>query len=100
MTPDGGYRWRHDLEIVRRIAEAAMPRSDWDILVRVRCPVLLVFGQRGQVGPQTAERMLATLPRSRNQTTYGAGHDVFLGPGAAQTLAAIQLFLAELSEEN
>ena len=37
--------------------------------------------------------MVATIPRARVQTIYGASHDVFLGPGSEQTLAAIQLFL-------
>jgi pimeloyl-ACP methyl ester carboxylesterase len=91
--PDGGYRWRHDLDIVRRIEAAAIPRSDWEILAQVRCPTLIVRGQRGEIRRETAERMVATIPRARAQTIYGASHDVFLGPGSEQTLAAIQLFL-------
>ena len=91
--PDGSYRWRHDLDIVRRIEAAAVPRSDWGVLARLRCPVLIVRGQRGEIRPETAERMLATIPQARAQTIYGASHDVFLGPGSEQTLAAIQLFL-------
>jgi pimeloyl-ACP methyl ester carboxylesterase len=91
--PDGGYRWRHDLEIVRQIEAAAIPRSDWDVLGRLRCPVLILRGQRGEIRPETAERMLATIPHARAQTIYGTTHDVFLGPGSEQTLAAIQLFL-------
>jgi pimeloyl-ACP methyl ester carboxylesterase len=92
-TPNGGYRWRHDLDIVRRIESAAVPRSDWDVLARLRCPALILRGQRGEIRPETAERMLATIPRARVQTIYGASHDVFLGPGSEQSLAAIQLFL-------
>jgi pimeloyl-ACP methyl ester carboxylesterase len=92
-APDGGYRWRHDLEIVRRIEAAAIPRSDWEVLARVRCPALILRGQRGEIRQETAERMLAVMPQARVQTIYGASHDVFLGPGSEQTLAAIQLFL-------
>ena len=92
-TPGGGYRWRHDLDIVRRIESAAVPRSDWEVLARLRCPALILRGQRGEIRPETAERMLATIPTARVQTIYGASHDVFLGPGSEQTLAAIQLFL-------
>jgi pimeloyl-ACP methyl ester carboxylesterase len=92
-TPDGGYRWRHDLEIVRRIETAAIPRSDWDVLARLRCPALILRGQRGEIRQETAERMLAVMPQARAQTIYGASHDVFLGPGSEQSLAAIQLFL-------
>ena len=44
--------------------------------------------------------MLATMPRARAQTIYGASHDVFLGPGSEQTLAAIQLFLFGLDGGN
>jgi hypothetical protein len=33
------------------------------------------------------------MPQARAQTIYGSSHDVFLGPGSEQTLAAIQLFL-------
>jgi pimeloyl-ACP methyl ester carboxylesterase len=91
--PDGGYRWRHDLDVVLQIEAAAIPRSDWDVLAQLRCPVLILRGQRGEIRPETAERMLATIPRARAQTIYGASHDVFLGPGSEQTLAAIQLFL-------
>ena len=98
--PDGGYRWRHDLDIVRRIEAAAMPRSDWAILERVRCPVLILRGQRGHIPAQTAERMLTTMPRARAQTIFGAGHDVFLGPGSEQALAAIQLFLRGLDRDE
>ncbi len=99
-TPGGGYRWRHDLDIVRRIEAAAIPRSDWDVLARLRCPVLILRGQRGEVRQETAERMLATIPQARAQTIYGASHDVFLGPGSEQTLAAIQLFLFGLDSGN
>jgi pimeloyl-ACP methyl ester carboxylesterase len=91
--PGGGFRWRHDLDVVRRIEAAAVPRSDWDVLARLRCPALILRGQRGEIRQETAERMLATIPRARVQTIYGASHDVFLGPGSEQTLAAIQLFL-------
>jgi pimeloyl-ACP methyl ester carboxylesterase len=91
--PDGGYRWRHDLDIVRQIEAAAVPRSDWDVLAKLHCPVLILRGQRGEIRQETAERMLATIPRARAQTIYGTSHDVFLGPGSEQTLAAVQLFL-------
>lgn len=93
---DGSYRWRHNLAIVARIEAASMPRSDWDILLQVQCPVLLLRGQRGLVSPETAARMVETMRAARAQTILGAGYDVFLGPGSEQTLAAIQLFLRGL----
>lgn len=99
-TPDGGYRWRHDLDVVHRIEAAAIPRSDWSVLAQVQCPVLILRGQRGEIGRETANRMLATMPRARAQTIFGASHDVFLGPGSEQTLAAIHLFLAGLDDRD
>ena len=98
--PDGGYRWRHDLDIVRRIEAAAIPRSDWNVLDQVTSPTLILRGQRGEIGRETAERMLRTMPRARAMTIYGATHDVFLGPGSEQTLAAIQLFLFGLDGDQ
>jgi len=97
---DGGYRWRHNLSVVTRIESAAMPRSDWSVLERVRCPFLILRGQRGEIRPETAARMVEVLPRGRVQTVLGAGHDVFLGPGSEQTLAAIQLFLRGIEQTD
>ena len=97
---EGGYRWRHDLDIVARILAASMPRADWHVLGRVRCPALVLRGQRGEIRPEIAEQMVATMPNARVQTIVGAGHDVFLGPGAEQTLAAIQLFLRGLRQNQ
>jgi pimeloyl-ACP methyl ester carboxylesterase len=97
-TPDGRYRWHHNLEIVARIEAAAMPRADWQILGNVRCPTLILRGQRGEIRQETAQRMLEAMPDARCQTIIGAGHDIFLGPGMEQTLSAIQLFLRGLGE--
>lgn len=91
--PDGRYRWRHDLGIVARIEAAATPRADWHVLGRVRCPMLLLRGQRGELSAEVANRVLEVVPNSKAQVIHGAGPDVFLGPGSEQTLAAIQLFL-------
>lgn len=99
-TADGGYIWRHNLDIVARIERAAIPRSDWEVLARVRCPTMILRGQRGEIRRQTAERMLSTMANARAQTIYGASHDVFLGPGSEQTLAAIQLFLFGLGGDG
>jgi pimeloyl-ACP methyl ester carboxylesterase len=96
---DGTLRWRYDLDVVARIEAAAMPREDWDVLARVRCPTLILRGQRGEIGQATIDRMVATMPAARAQTIIGAGYDVFLGPGSEQTVAAIQLFLRGLAED-
>ncbi|MFN8592944.1 MAG: alpha/beta hydrolase [Thermomicrobiales bacterium] len=93
---DGTLRWRHDLDIVARIEAAAMPRADWDLLAQVRCPALVLRGQRGSLSEETAARMRAVMPRATVQTIIGSGYDVFLGPGAEQTVGAIQIFLRGL----
>lgn len=95
---DGRYRWRHNLDVVARIAEGALPRSDWEVVARVTCPTLILRGQRGQIRPEVATRMLETMPKARVHTIVGSGHDVFLGPGEEQSLAAMQLFLRGLAE--
>ncbi len=97
LCADGSYRWRHNLDVVARIEAAAMPRSDWDVLGRVQCPALILSGQRGEIRPETADRMVATMSNARAQVVLSSGHDVFLGPGAEQSLAAIQLFLRGLA---
>lgn len=99
LYADGSYRWRHNLSIVEQIEAAAMPRSDWDLLARVRCPALILSGQRGEIRPEAAERMVATMAKARAQVILGSGYDVFLGPGAEQSLAAMQLFLRGLDGE-
>jgi pimeloyl-ACP methyl ester carboxylesterase len=98
-TAEGKYRWRHNLSIVARIEAAAMPRSDWIVLRQVQCPVLVLRGQRGEIRAEIAERMLKTVNNARVQSIVGSGHDVFLGPGAEQTLAAIELFLRGLEAD-
>ena len=102
LEPDenGGFRWRHNLTVISRIARATLPRSDWDVLARVRCPALILRGQRGQIRDEIAERMLQTMPNARLQVIYGSRYDVFLGPGAEQTAAAIQLFLFGLGADE
>lgn len=102
LEPDGngGYRWRHNLDVVARIARATLPRSDWDVLARVECPALILRGQRGQIRDEIAERMVQTMPDARSQVIYGSRYDVFLGPGSEQTVAAIQLFLFGMGGEG
>lgn len=102
LEPDenGGLRWRHNLDVVARIARATLPRSDWDILSRVVCPALILRGQRGEVRDETAKRMVQAMPNARSQVIYGSRYDVFLGPGSEQTLAAIQLFLFGLDGDG
>jgi pimeloyl-ACP methyl ester carboxylesterase len=92
-TTNGRMVWKHNLGIVERIESAVNPRDDWELLSGIACPTLILRGQRGGIRGETFARMGATVPNSRTMTIMGAGHDVFLGPGAEQTMAAIQLFM-------
>ncbi len=96
---EGGYRWRHNLDLIARIEDAAAPRSDWETLALVSCPTLVLRGQRGEVPAEMADRFCATIDGCRVQTVLGARHDVFLGPGAEQAFGAIELFLMRLGDD-
>ncbi len=97
---NGGYRWRHNLHLVEQIEAASMPRADWDAIAQVRCPTLLLRGQRGQVPPEMAHQFCRTIQGCQVQTVLGARHDVFLGPGCEQTFGAVDLFLMRLCEAS
>lgn len=92
---DGTLGWRHNLDLVARIEDACTPRSDWALLERVTCPILVLRGHRGEITPEIAERLAETPPGARVQVVHGSRHDVFIGPGSEQTLAAIALLLQE-----
>lgn len=101
LVEDGeGLAWRHNLAIVEKIEAAAAPRSDWEVLERISCPVLLLRGQRGEVSPDTAERFRQSMDACQVQTILGSRHDVFLGPGAEQAFGAIGLFLLRLAGDG
>jgi pimeloyl-ACP methyl ester carboxylesterase len=91
--PTGRMVWKHNLDIVLGIESAANPRDDWELLSKIACPTLILRGQRGGIRRETVARMEETVPNARALTIMGAGHDVFLGPGAEQTMSAIQLFM-------
>lgn len=92
---DGSLRWRHNLDLVASIEDACMPRSDWEMLMQVTCPLLVLRGHRGEITPEIAARLAETPPGARVQVVHGSRHDVFIGPGSEQTLAAIALMLRE-----
>lgn len=95
-APDGALRWRHDLDLVLRIEAEATPRADWEILAQVRCPALVLRGQRGELRAETKQRLMDVMPRVQVLTIYGAGPEVFLGPGSEQAQSALELFLLGL----
>jgi esterase len=96
---DGSYRWKYNLDIVEQIAAAAVPRSDWEVLSQITCPTLFIRGQRGDIPSEMVDQIRTSMmnTRVRVETVIGARHDVFLGPGTEQALAAVDLFLMGLS---
>lgn len=100
VAEDGRLHWRHNLALIARIEDAAAPRSDWEILSGIRCPTLLLRGQRGEVPKAMADRFCETIAGCQVQTILGARHDLFLGPGAEQAFGAIELFLMRLAEHG
>jgi pimeloyl-ACP methyl ester carboxylesterase len=96
----GGYTWRHNLDLVARIEEAALPRSDWDVLAKIAVPTLILRGQRGMLSEEMARRMCETIGDCAVQTILASGRDVFLGGGAEQAFAAIDLFLLRLTDSG
>jgi pimeloyl-ACP methyl ester carboxylesterase len=98
LQQDGdAYVWRHNIGILEKIEAASEPRSDWAVLEQIRCPALLLRGQRGEVSPEMAERFRQAIQGCQVQTILGSRHDVFLGPGAEQAFGAVGLFLLRLS---
>lgn len=93
-----GYTWRHNLDLIARIEEAALPRSDWETLARIEVPTLLLRGQRGMLSVETAQRMCDVIGDCSMQTILTSGRDVFLGGGAEQAFAAIDLYLLRLRD--
>lgn len=92
---DGSLRWRHSLDVVARIEDACMPRSDWAMLNAVSCPIVVLRGHRGEITPEIAERLARTPPGAHVQLIHGSRHDVLIGPGSEQSLAAISLLLRQ-----
>jgi esterase len=95
-----GYTWRHNLDLIARIEEAVLPRSDWDVLTRVTVPTLVLRGQRGSVSPGAAKRMCELIGDCTAQTLLSSGRDVFLGGGAEQAFTAIDVFLLRFTDTH
>jgi pimeloyl-ACP methyl ester carboxylesterase len=96
----GGYTWRYNLDLIARIEEAALPRADWELLGEIAVPTLILRGQRGMLSAEMAERMCEQIGDCTVQTILASGRDVFLGGGAEQSFAAIDLFLLRLTDSG
>jgi pimeloyl-ACP methyl ester carboxylesterase len=95
-TDDGQWTWRYD-EALRSPDKPPLPRPDperaWALLSRITCPTLLVRGALSDVlSPETAARMVQTIPNCRLVEVPDAGHSVPL-ENPRGFLAAISDFL-------
>jgi pimeloyl-ACP methyl ester carboxylesterase len=84
-----------DPDVVVDILAKASGQSYWDEWGRIRCPVLVVRGQRGWMSEDETRRMLEELPGARLAEIPDAGHDVHLDQ-PDQWHAALGDFLADL----
>ena len=76
-SPGGGFRLHYDPQIAA--ISRPMPLTPglyfWDSWYRVRCPVLLLRGERSAVfPPDVAQAMLDAKPAARFEEIAGAGH--------------------------
>ncbi|MEV8415539.1 alpha/beta hydrolase [Streptomyces niveus] len=92
VRPDGLYP-RVDRDVmVDCVAESAV-RSFWTEWDQVRCPTLVVRGEKGSMPASEAEEMRVRRPAgTRVETVPGAGHDVHLDR-PAQLHALMEEFL-------
>jgi esterase len=94
-TGDGRWTFRYDKAL--RAPDRPLPRPDaeaiWALLPRITCPTLLVRGAESDIlSPETAQRMLRTIPNIRMVEVPNAGHSVPLD-NPRGFIEAVQSFL-------
>jgi len=78
--PNGKFGWRYDLEIREQRRRGDVPPNPdlWPELPKITCPTLIVRGMETDLlAPQTAQRMLDTIPNAQMVEIPQAGHMVF-----------------------
>jgi pimeloyl-ACP methyl ester carboxylesterase len=94
QTADG-WRLRFDIDVIERTLRAELSVPTWSEWEQVRCPALVVRGERGTLTPELADEMLARLPGALVVAVAGGGHDVHLDQ-PERLAATLQKFLREL----
>lgn len=95
--PGGGFGWRMDpaIRAAQRPDPGAPPPPPldlWGLVPAIRCPVLLIRGERSDILPrEVAERFVASVPDGRLAVVPGLGHAPTLTEPAA--IAALRSFL-------
>ncbi len=79
----GGLHPRVDRDVMVATVQENAHRDYWDAWDRVRCPVLVLRGEKGTMKPDEAERMRDRHPATRIAVIPGAGHDAHLDNSAA-----------------
>src|SRR5579859_3918833 len=94
-THDGRGTFPFDQPL--RVPDRPLPRPDaaaiWALLPKITCPTLLVRGAESDIlSPETAQRMLKTIPKLRMVEVPNAGHSIPL-ENPQGFLKAVQTFL-------
>ncbi|MFJ9318141.1 alpha/beta fold hydrolase [Streptomyces globisporus] len=74
----GGLHPRVDRDIMVATVQENAHRDYWDAWGRVRCPVLVLRGEKGTMKPDEADRMRDRHAATRIAVIPGAGHDAHL----------------------
>jgi pimeloyl-ACP methyl ester carboxylesterase len=74
---DDGLWPSFENDVLLAALSKASGRGWWDEWSRIRCPVLVVLGERGALRDET-QGMVAALPVARVVEIEGAGHDPHL----------------------
>ncbi len=101
QLPDGRWTWKWDTRRLRdvdlerlRVEHAAL----WEWVGRIRCPTLVVRGERSRVFLAEDEAALAAaIPGARRAVVAGAGHTV-QGDNPAGLLDVLEPFLTDITE--
>ena len=95
--PNGRWTWKSD---PRRLddADLAAMRDEhaqlWELVAHIRCPALVVRGERSRVLlDEDAARLVATIPDAAGVVVAGAGHTV-QGDNPRRLLEVVEPFLA------
>ena len=76
---DGSYANRYDRRLADITTKAAIPEINylWESLTRVRCPALVLRGERSPIlDDEIASRMVASLPDGRLHVFADTGHSL------------------------
>jgi pimeloyl-ACP methyl ester carboxylesterase len=94
---DGAWWPRFDLGVMVRALREGTQRSYWAEWGHIRCPTLVVRGERGTLGPAQARAIVARVAEARLAEIAAAGHDLHLEQ-PRRWRAALSRFLARLPD--